>query len=262
MLTFQHSSSTLSSDENRKMCVTLYGRKADGKSVKVVVRNLTAYGFVSGNIEQPFQANLNRMLQWYRSMNLTERSAKKFKREEGYEKPDSEVFRSWDTYWWNQCHIGSQIQWTQTKGHNIRNVKDGPGPVVHKFATQKNDIWRATLSILKDMKGTHEKIKKFRQKMYIFANGKSVRSVPKLVNIPLQLYETMFNPEIVWMVDHQLPACSWMTLTSCNTIGKYIGGQWFQLQGGACFCDLNVTCDHNQVIPCESPPAALAPFRV
>jgi hypothetical protein len=86
MLTFQHSSSTLSFDENRRMCVTLYGRKADGKSVKVVVRNLTAYGFVSGNIEQLFQANLNRMLQWYRSMNLTERSAKKFKREEGYEK--------------------------------------------------------------------------------------------------------------------------------------------------------------------------------
>ena len=260
MLTFQHSSSTLSFDENRRMCVTLYGRKADGKSVKVVVRNLTAYGFVSGNIEQLFQANLNRMLQWYRSMNLTERSAKKFKREEGYEKPDDEVFRSWDTYWWNQCQIHStDLIWTQTKGHNIRNVKDGPGPVVHKFATQKNDIWRAVLSIFKDFKGTHEKIKKFRQKMYNFADGKSVRSVPKLIDIPLQLYETMFNPEIVWMVDNQLPACSWMTCKACSIMDESFGDNWYNNVG---YCDLNVTCDHNQVIPCESPPAALAPFRV
>jgi DNA polymerase delta subunit 1 len=259
MLTFQHSGSTLSFDENRRMCVTLYGRKVDGKSVKVVVRNLTAYGSVSGNVSPEFQAHLNRLLQWYLSMNLTERSAKKFKREEGYEKPDEEIFRSWDTYWWHQCEIGSQLQWTQTKGHNIRNVKDGPGPIVHKFATQKNDIWRAALSILKDLKGTHEKIQKFRQKMYIFANGKSVRSVPKLVNIPLQLYETMFNPEIVWMVDHQLPACSWMTLTSCSVMDESFGDNWYKNVG---YCSLNVTCDHNQVIPCESPPAALAPFRV
>jgi len=260
MLTFQHSSSTLSSDENRRMCVTLYGRKADGKSVKVIVKNLTAYGFVSGNIEQLFQAHLNRLLQWYLSMNLTERSAKKFKREEGYEKPESEVFRSWDTYWWEKCHIHStDLIWTQTKGHNIRNVKNGAGPIVHKFATKRNDIWRATLSILKDMEGTHEKIKKFRQNMYNLADGQVVRSVPKLLNIPLQLYETMFNPEIVWMVDHQLPACSWMTLTNCNTIDESFGENWYRHVG---YCDLNVICDHNQVIPCESPPAALAPFRV
>ena len=86
MLTFQHSSSTLSSDENRRMCVTLYGRKADGKSVKVIVKNLAAYGFVSGNISPKFRAYFKKLLQWYLSMNLTERSAKKFKRETGNEK--------------------------------------------------------------------------------------------------------------------------------------------------------------------------------
>ena len=31
-----------------------------------------------------------------------------------------------------------------------------------------------------------------------------------------ELYETMFKPEVVWMVDHQLPACSWMNVHNAD----------------------------------------------
>jgi len=242
------------------MCVTLYGRKADGKSVKVIVKNLAAYGFVSGNISPKFRAYFKKLLQWYLSINLTERSAKKFKRETGNEKTFKDVYESWDEYWWDKCKIGlTDLFWAKTKGHNIRNVKDGPGPIVYIFETRRNDIWRATLSILKDLKGTHEKINSFCQKMCCRNHSRYVKTDPTLVNTPLQLYETMFNPEIVWMVDNQLPACSWMTLTSYSVMDKSFGANWYKNVG---YCDLNVTCDYNQVIPCDSPPVALAPFRV
>ena len=253
MLTFQHSGSALSADENRKICVTLYGRKADGLSIKVIVRNVTAYGFVSGNIDHVFKAHLNRLIQWYMSINLSERSAKKFKRENGCKKTDEEIFKSWDTYWWKETEVNSQaIKWIETNGHNIRNVRDDKGPIVHKFTTRCNDLYRALLSIMKDLKGCHAKIKNFYHQMCIYADDKPMRNIPTFIDLKLQLYETMFKPEVVWMVDHQLPACSWITLTNYSDV---------QLTGSR-YCDLNVTCNHNQVIRCTTPPIPMAPFRV
>ena len=54
----------------------------------------------------------------------------------------------------------------------------------------------------------YEKIKDFRRRMINYSSGHPVKTLPESTEAYLrqsEIYETMFKPEVVWMVDHQLP---------------------------------------------------------
>jgi len=248
MTTFQHIGTARHRADDYTMTLVLYGRQADGQSVAVTVRDLKAYGFVKGDCDTMFQQQIATVLRWWMSMKASERSSAKYQKDNQTSRPPQDIFDQWNNYWFDQCAVGTnEIKWTKTQGHNIRNVKDGPGPTVYRFETARYDIWYALLTIMKNVRDAHLKLMSFWRKMSKFA--KNVRKRPVYLNVKLELYETMFKPELVWMVDHQLPACSWMTVNNGS-------------DSNTKFCKVNITCAIDDVVPCPSPPIPMAPFRI
>lgn len=254
MLTFQHIGTARHRDDEYNITVRLYGRCADGKSVAITVSDVPAYGFVRCHCDDEFRRRFEKLLQWWISIKRVEQSNKKYKKENDATKPVDQVFNQWKTWWFDKCVIGPEdIHWTKTRGHNIRFVLGGLGPEVWRFQVRRFDVWSAMLSLFKAPDTCYEKVVEFRRKMIHYSNGQDVHPCPLPIAPYLnqsEIYETMFKPEIVWMVDHLLPACSWMTLHA----------------GKACVktttCDLQFNCSCDDVKPCSEPPIPMAPFRV
>lgn len=252
MLTFQHIGTARHRDSEYCISVRLYGRQADGKSISLTVSGVSAYGFLSTKCDATFQHRVSSLLQWWLSMQRTNQSTKKYKKENGDDKPPDQIFRQWNTWWFEQCAVSS-IKWTKHAGYNIRSVLPGKGPDVWRFEVKRYEHYRGLLAMFKNHDHFYEKLVQFRRKMSNYSGGKPVRSFPASVSAYVDdrdLYETMFKPELVWMVDHQLPACSWMTVNNAKAV-----------QHGSS-CDLNFTCGSEDVIPCSDPPIPMAPFRV
>ena len=254
-LVFQHNATSRHRDDEYNIAVRLYGRCADGKSVALTVHGVSAYGFVCCSGDATFRERLSYLMQWSMSIQRSKQSERKYKKENDSSKPMEDVFRQWVTWWFPQCRLSpSDIQWTQTHGHNIRNVVEGQGPLCWRFEVRRYDLWRSILQMLKYPDKSYEEIILFRRKMGHYATTKlSTPPCPKSVEPYLHqsnLYETMFKPEVVWMVDHQLPACSWMQVNNARKVSK------------TTFCDLEYVCECNDVVPCEKPPIPMAPFRV
>lgn len=252
MLTFQHIGTARHRDSEYCISVRLYGRQADGKSISLTVSGVSAYGFLSTKCDATFQHRVSSLLQWWLSMQRTNQSTKKYKKENGDDKPPDQIFRQWNTWWFEQCAV-SGIKWTKHAGYNIRSVLPGKGPDVWRFEVKRYEHYRGLLAMFKNHDHFYEQLVQFRRKMSNYSGGKPVRSFPASVSAYVDgrdLYETMFKPELVWMVDHQLPACSWMTVNNAKAV-----------QHGSS-CDLNFTCGSEDVIPCSDPPIPMAPFRV
>ena len=254
MITFQHSGTARHRDSNYCITVRLYGRQANGKSIALTVSNVPAYGFVRCACDKTFRHRVRSLLQWWLSIQRCEQSAKKYKRENDEEKPMEDVFQQWDSWWFEKCALTPQdLLWTKTAGYNIRTVSDGQGPEVWRFEVHRYDIWRALLSMFKSPDKFYTKVREFRRKMVNCAGNKSVRPCPESTEAYLEqseIYETMFKPEVVWMVDHQLPACSWMNVSNAVPCQK------------TTTCDLEYTCNCDDVTPCAEPPIPMAPFKV
>ena len=254
MLTFQHFGTARHRDDEYNITVRLYGRCADGKSVAITVSNVPAYGFLRCHCDEEFRRRLEKLLQWWISMKRVEQSNKKYKKENEAIKPVDQVFRQWKTWWFEKCKINmGDIVWEKTHGHNIRHVLDGCGPEVWRFQVRRYDLWSAILSILKSPDKCYDKVVEFRRKMIQYSNDQSMHPCPMPVRQYLEkseIYETMFKPEIVWMVDHLLPACSWMTLRNAQACTK------------TTTCDLQFNCNCDDITPCSEPPIPMAPFRV
>jgi len=255
MLIFQHIGTARHNDADYNMTAMLYGRQADGTSVAVSVTDITAYGFLNCNCDAAFHYRLNSLLQWFLAMQRIESSNKKYKRDHNQERPRNEIFRQWDEFWFPKCEITpGDIVWTQTSGFNIRNVTDSTPPVVWRFKVRNNNLWRALLTMFKSPTKTYEKIVEFRRMLINNAGAKNVRRMPLSLEPYLEqadLYETMFQPELVWMVDHQLPSCSWMQIKTYTVVSK-----------PTTTCDKEYTCSPTAVSPCVDPPIPMAPFRV
>lgn len=255
MLTFQHFGTARHRDDEYNITVRLYGRCADGKSVAITVSDVPAYGFVRCHCDDEFRRRFEKLLQWWVSMKRVEQSTKKYKKDnDNAAKPVDKVFNQWKTWWFEKCVIGPEdISWTKTHGHNIRYVLDGLGPEVWRFQVRRYDLWSAMLALMKDPDKCYEKVVEFRRKMIQYSNGQGVHPCPLPITPYLdqsEIYETMFKPEIVWMVDHLLPACSWMTLHAGKACTK------------TTTCDLQFNCSCDDVKPCSEPPIPMAPFRV
>lgn len=255
MLTFQHLGTARHRDERYNITVRLYGRCADGKSVAITVARVPAYGFVRCQCNGEFQRRFDKLLQWWISKQRVEQSDKKYKKENDQNRPAEQTFHSWKKFWFDKCVIEpGDIVWSKKRGYNIRYVLDGLGPEVWRFQVMRYDLWTAILSLLKSPDTSYDKILEFRRKMINHSQGESVPACPLPIATFLdqrELYETMFKPEVVWMVDHQLPACSWMTLHNGKTVEQKTST-----------CDLEFTCNCNNVKPCSDPPIPMAPFRV
>ncbi len=255
MLTFQHLGTARHRDETYNITVRLYGRCADGKSIAITVASVPAYGFVRCQCDSEFQRRFDKLLQWWISKQRVEQSDKKYKKENDQKRPVEQTFRSWKKFWFDKCVIEpGDIIWSKKRGYNIRYVLDGLGPEVWRFQVMRYDLWTAILSLLKSPDTCYEKILEFRRKMMNHSEGESVPACPLPISAFLdqrELYETMFKPEVVWMVDHQLPACSWMTLHNGKTVEQK-----------TTTCDLEFKCNCDDVKPCSDPPIPMAPFRV
>jgi len=261
MLTFQHIGTARHRGENNAIDVLLYGRQADGTSIAIRVLNIHAYGFTTNTVNQQ---TVREWVQWVTAMQRTEGACKRHKNEHGEEKPNREVLSYWK-WCWDTAQINTRdIRWTRCSGYNIRHVEDQAPPVVWKFTVQRYDVWRALLSIFKDDSAMYERIRKFRTKMVARVPSNQETPVPsmpcRLSLGTVELYETMFQPEIVWMVDHQLPACSWMNVANNWLPTKSKTGKLARIR--ATSCDAEYLCSPNDVTPCASPPIPMAPFRV
>ena len=211
MLTFQHIGTARHRGDENTMDVMLYGRQADGTSTAVHVKGITAYGFVRTRLTSAHQRVIGEWVRWVTSMQRSDRNSAKYKKEHDEKKPNDEVLN-----YWQWCHSTAKLEpgdivWEQTAGFNIRYVRDVEPPAVHKFTVRRYDVWRALLSIFKEPEKVYTRIQKFRATMLSFVPETGKQHVPGMPGTldlrGSQIYETMFQPEIVWMVDHQLPAC-------------------------------------------------------
>ena len=149
MLTFQHIGTARHRGEENGMDVILYGRQADGTSVSVKVEGIKAYGFTNvKSIDRATRLTLNRWVQWLLSMQCSNRSTTKYKKENNANKPTDKVLDNW--HWWFNKFDNVSIEWEQVSGFNIRYVRDVPPPIVWKFTVDRYDVWRVLLTILKN----------------------------------------------------------------------------------------------------------------
>jgi len=253
MLTFQHIGTARHRGDENTMDVMLYGRQADGTSTAVRVVGIDAYGFLKQNINRRERLAINQWVQWLTSMQRSDRGEAKYKKENDSKKPPEDVLNYWQWCFGTAAILESDIRWSAEAGFNIRFVRDVPPPKVWKFSVKRYDIWRALLSIFKDPTGVYDRIRKFRAKMVTYNNDESlsVKGMPPQIHFRRpEIYETMFQPEIVWMVDHQLPACSWMTVPRPRDTTRKTS------------CTVEVECSPDDVQPCSEPPIPMAPFRV
>ena len=252
-IVFQHVGTAQARDSEYKLAVRLYGRLADGNSVSVMVTGVPAYGFLSVVHDRRFEHRVCSLLRWHLSMNRILQIVKKYENEgtpeDAVRMEPEDVFRKWQGIFTN---IKPKILWSAHRGYNIRHVLPGAGPVVWRFEVKKNDEYRGLLAMFKSPESFYEKLVQFRRKLKSYTKS-SVLSMPKNISEYVSdsdLYETMFKPELVWMVDHQLPACSWMNISNSVEVGH------------EATCDLNLICSCDDVTPCLNPPIAMAPFRV
>ena len=250
MLTFQHIGTARHRGENNTIDVMLYGRQADGTSTAIRVLGIQAYGFTTNRVNQQ---TVREWVQWVTAMQRTEGACKRYKKEHDEEKPGHEILSYFEWCWKTAQLNGNDIRWSRCSGYNIRHVKDDAPPVVWQFTVKRYDIWRALLTIFKDYEKLYERIQNFRVKMVRrITKSTTIASMPCRLNLgTVELYETMFQPEIVWMVDHQLPACSWMNVS-----------HYSPAKPSKSSCAVEYTCHPTDVTPCSSPPIPMAPFRV
>jgi DNA polymerase delta subunit 1 len=259
-LTFQHISTARHRGARNCIDVMLYGRQADGTSTAIRVRNIPAYGYTT-NVVHP--ETVRKWVRWILAMQMVENKCKRYKEENNETMPDSKrcSFFGWC---WDLVELKTHdIVWSRCNGYNIRHVKEAAPPAVHKFVVGRYDVWRAMLTILKNDVNIYEKIKNFRRNMNSYFDHSdghtqlrdkelSIPSMPCRLNLgTVELYETMFQPEIVWMVDHQLPACSWMNVANYLLVNEKTTS-----------CTVEYNCSSIDVTPCEEPPIPMAPFRV
>ena len=215
MLTFQHIGTARHRGKNNTIDVMLYGRQADGTSTAIRVLGIRAYGFTTNTVNQQ---TVREWVQWVTAMQRTEGKCKRYKKDKDQDMPDDDILSFFQWCWKTSQINSSDIVWSRCSGYNIRHVEDDAPPVVWQFTVKRYDIWRALLTIFKDHSGMYERIRKFRVKMVSRVPEKIlsvVDSMPCRLKLgTVELYETMFQPEIVWMVDHQLPACSWMNVSN------------------------------------------------
>lgn len=261
LTTFQHIGTSRTYDTDGNMVAVLYGRKVDGSSVVVNVTGLEAYGYLyhPDLTYVTFDNRIRQLVQWSMSLSMHKRTLKKYKEENDGEKMDIfSEFYSWKNTFENRCKLNAKdIRWTNTAGYNIRHVRDDDPPNVFEFRTSRFNIWSSIIKLLREPCVVYEEIKTFRRKMANIAEDLHVLDMPRLPGDiaymhDAELYETMFKPEFVWMVDHQLPACSWMTVKSTSD----------PVSSKDYYCDRLITVGVNDVVPCSSPPIPMAPFKV
>ena len=262
--TFQHIGTARHRDEDYNLAVRLYGRQADGKSVSVTVEDIPAYGFIALSPDMTFKNRVDSLLRWFLCMQCTKQKIKKHKREEDEE---LEIKKQYGNFmWWVEKNASVSVDWSMTAGYNIRKVLPGTGPKVGRFEVKSDQHYRGLCNMFKNHDSFYESLVKFRRPLagYVASENDHRRlhgralldplpAIPASISEYLRgadLYETMFQPELVWMVDHQLPACSWMTVKNAR-----------QVSTGSS-CDLNYKCHASAVFPCLCPPIPMAPFRV
>ena len=166
--------------------------------------------------------------------------------------------------WWFEKNASVSVDWSTTAGYNIRKVLPGAGPEVGRFEVKSDQHYRGLCNMFKNHDSFYESLVKFRRPLagYVASENELRHGRTLLDTVPplpasisdyllgTDLYETMFQPELVWMVDNQLPACSWMTVKNAR-----------QVSTGSS-CDLNYKCHATSIRPCSSPPIPMAPFRV
>lgn len=260
--TFQHIGTARHRDADYNLAVRLYGRQADGKSVSVTVEDISAYGFIGLSPDMTFKNRVDSLLRWFLCMQCTKQKIKKHKREEDEELDISKQYGNF--MWWFEKNASVSVDWSTTAGYNIRKVLPGAGPEVGRFEVKSDQHYRGLCNMFKNHDSFYESLVKFRRPLagYVASENELRHGRTLLDTVPplpasisdyllgTDLYETMFQPELVWMVDNQLPACSWMTVKNAR-----------QVSTGSS-CDLNYKCHATSIRPCSSPPIPMAPFRV
>jgi len=260
MLVFQHTSTARWRAEDGTLEVVLYGRTAQGASVALRVSGCSAYGFISGAaVDAAFRRHVATLVQWHMSLQRSEQSCRRYKDEHGEDKQSHKVYRAWSGFFFPQSEAAG-VSWSRCSGFNIRRVVDGVPPVAWKFSTTRYDVWRALLSLFRDPGAFRTRIETFHKKMsglYLACTdaGHPVSRMPSrpvfVALHDIELYETMFKPELVWMVDRELPACSWMCVDDFTSVSPK-----------KTFCTGEYACASDAVRPVAEPPIPLAPLRV
>lgn len=252
--TFQHIGTARHRDSDYNLAVRLYGRQADGKSVSITVEGVSAYGYIGLAPDNTFISRVDSLLRWYLSMQRTKSKMKRHKKEEGEELSIADQYKNF-TYWFEK-NADVHVSWSTVNGYNIRYVLPGAGPKVGRFEVYSYEHFRVLSTLFRSPDSFHESLVKFRRPLdgyAAIAYRDPLPVMPTSVTAYVDdchLYETMFKPELVWMVDHQLPACSWMTVN--NAVAVQHGSS----------CDLNFKCRADAVRACSEPPIPMAPFRV
>ena len=112
-LVFQHTATARHRAEDGTIEILLYGRKANGTSLALRVFGAQAYGFLGNvSINSTFRGNVVNLVQWYLSMQRSERSSTRYKEEHNEDKPPQKIYRAWSSFFFPQSEI-KDINWSR-----------------------------------------------------------------------------------------------------------------------------------------------------
>ena len=105
-LVFQHTATARHRAEDGTIEILLYGRKVNGTSLALRVSGARAYGFLGNvSINSTFRGNITMLVQWYLSMQRSERSCTRYKKEHDEDKPPQKIYRAWSSFFFPQSEV-------------------------------------------------------------------------------------------------------------------------------------------------------------
>ena len=216
-LTFQHLHTSRTVQKDKKSCLTLYGRREDGSLCKVTTAAIDIYGYVyfpnCGNPKHVIES-------CYKYYNLYERFSRAMEKEDTESRkevtPEQQAKKEASKVkTLNKNYSAKTFEMTLTPGYNIRHIHGEPKDV-YKIQTKYTSVFYILKKILEYPFALFQKMKQLKAKD---------PTLPEVHNIVVffnnyEWYETMLKPEAIWMIDQQLPSCSWIT---CQVNKEHVG---------------------------------------
>lgn len=224
MITFQQLSHMTRRERNKTQSVVLFGRREDGKSMSLAIRNVRPYAFVRMSLKRwsEVSARVKVLSQWSSAMQITNAIEKKGE-------ADDATFSSI----WRSCRIDNpDILASEEAGFNIRRVRKVP-PKTVRLTFRNGDLMKTTMKAMRSTSDTIQRIKKYIARkgignktpdMLLMDEKASKRvckteemAVSAVLNMEhtenFETFESLFDVCITMMIDLKVKPCGWMSVT-------------------------------------------------
>lgn len=263
--TFQHLSTstfTKTVEGQRTTGLTLYGRTVAKESIAVHIEDIRPYGFFQMS-PKTWAHNVETIKQYVKFLLAED----KFTGMKKYDPDHADVYYKERVLVEFEQEI--QIESKQTHGYGIRQVHENAPESFLKLTVSNSQILKTLSKCLRSPTKARESIVEFIKRMKRISKPIIKRRESEdydkwkrrddsygLVPVPppepgwapVKLFETHLGCDLIYMIDHKLPTCGWMTVKGLPTTPPRSN------------CTYDITA--SQIQPELNPPQPMAPYVV